>query len=188
MIKINLIPVKEKKKRKEFIFILGIVSVLVVVVLALAYIYAQRLSLANDLNKQIEDVKKESEGYQDKINEVKDLQKKEDSLEVYKKTIKGISETQRKIIVAVDQAALEMPSGVWLTNFTQGAGNDSNKFTIQGYAFSESDLQKFVASLQSPAGFLKEVNLEEKNVMAANGNNKQIHQFSINFKVMDQGT
>jgi Tfp pilus assembly protein PilN len=187
MIKINLVPVKEKKRRKDFFayFCLGLA--VVVVFLIMAYIFAQRLSVANDLNKQIEDVKKESEGYQDKINEVKDLQTKEANVDTFKKTIKGISETQRKILVAIDQVALNLPDGVWLTNISQGQGNDTNKFTIQGYSFAETNLQLYVTNLQRPTGLLKEVTVDEKNSMAASGLNK-IHLFQIIFKILDQGT
>ena len=142
----------------------------------MAYIYARRLSVAGDLSKQIKDVEKESESYQDKINEVKDLENKEASLDAFKKTIKGISETQRKILVAVDQTALNLPDGVWLTNILQGAGSDENKFSIQGYSFAEENLQTFVSNLQRPIGLLKEVTVDEKNSMATVGNDK-LHQF-----------
>ena len=105
MITINLVPVKERKKRKEIIIIFSVLSVFIVVVLIMAYAYAQRLSTASNLNKQIEEVEKESEGYQDKINEVKDLENKQTNVDAFKKTIKGISETQREILVAIDQLA-----------------------------------------------------------------------------------
>jgi|SRR5581483_622753 len=188
MIKINLVPVKEKKKRKEFFAILSVILALVFVLLVMVYFYVQRWNAKNDLSRQIKDVEQESQGYQDKINEVKDLEAKEASLEVFKKTIKGISETQRKIIVAIDQMGLNLPEGVWLTNIDQGRGGDGNKFTIQGYAFTESNLQTYYSNIQKQITQLKEFSMDEKTTGSLVGNNKLVHQFTISFKVMDQGT
>lgn len=149
MIKINLVPVKEKKKRQEFLIILGGVAVFSLIILVLVYIYLQKVGVANDLTKQIEDVRKESESYQDKINEVKDLEGKEANLVAVKKTIQSITETQRKILVAVDQIALNMPDGVWITSITQGAGNDSNKFTVKGDSFTDLGYRDYWGNFQN---------------------------------------
>jgi Tfp pilus assembly protein PilN len=186
VIKINLVPVKEKKKRQEFLIILGGMAGLVLVVLVLVYIYLLKVGVANDLTKQIEDVRKESESYQDKINEVKDLEGKEGNLTVVKKTIQSISETQRKVLVAVDQIALNMPNGVWISAITQGMGNDSNKFTVKGFSFTDQGYRDFWRNFQKSIGFVKEVTFDEDNPLAAVGANKRIRQFTIVFKVVDQ--
>lgn len=188
MIKINLVPVKEKKKRKEFLVVFSALSVLTVFVLILAYIYIQRLKVASELNRQIEEVKKESESYQDKINEVKDLESKEANLESFRKIVRSIAETQRKVLVGMDQVALNLPDGVWITAINQGSGPDGNKFTIQGYSFSEENLRKFSKNMLRPTGLLKEVSIDEKSLTASVGNNKQMRQFVLVFRVLDQGT
>lgn len=185
MIKINLLPVKEKKKRKELFVFFCITIIFAVLALAMVWIYGKRLAVKNDLKKQIEQVKEESKSYEEKIAEIKELQNKETSLEVFKKTVKSITETQRKVIVAIDQLALTLPNGVWFTGMTQGKGADANKFTVQGYAFTRSNLQDYFNALRKPNKFLKEVTFDIKNVSAAVGNNKQIHQFEISAKVAD---
>jgi Tfp pilus assembly protein PilN len=185
MIKINLVPIKEKKKRKELLAFICIALVFAVLVLAMVWIYGKRLAVKNDLKKQIELVKEESKSYEEKIAEVKDLQNKEASLEAFKKTVKSITETQRKVVVAIDQLALILPDGVWFTGMTQGKGADANKFTVQGYAFTRLNLQDYFNALRKPNKFLKDVTFDIKNVSAAVGNNKQIHQFEISAKVAD---
>lgn len=187
MIKINLVPVKVKKKRTEFFIISGVIGFFVVVGMVLFYIYVTRLAVVNDLNKQIEEVQKESEAYQDKINEIKDIQAKKDSLTAIKKTIQGISEVQRKVLAAVDQSAANLPDGVWLTKLTQGSGNETNKYTLLGYAASMGQMQSYVSNLQRPGGLLKEVTFDEKAYLAAAGGTI-VYQFEINFRVTDQGT
>src|SRR5579863_20972 len=188
MIKINLVPVKEKKKRKEFLIGFFVVVVFAVIAMGMFWIYIQRVRVRSDLKKEISQIEEESKGYQDKINEVKDLQNKEASLETFKKTIKGISETQRKIVVAFDQLASSLPDGIWFTKINQGVGADANKFIIDCYSFSPSILKNYFSGLQKPGGLLKEPTLDLKNVTASAGNNKQVQQFEITVKVADQGS
>lgn len=186
MIKINLIPVKEKKKRKEFMIVSFAIVIFVFIALGLFWIYVQRIKVKSDLNFQIKQIDEESKGYQEKINEVKELENKQASLEALKKTIKGISEVQRKVVVAIDQLAVNLPEGVWLTNIGQGLTQDSNKFTVDGYAFTRSSLQNYYNALQKPGGSFRDSTLDIKNISASVGNNKQIIQFEIITKVADQ--
>jgi Tfp pilus assembly protein PilN len=188
MIKVNLIPIKEKKKRKELFIIFCVIVICIFIGLVMIYIYGTRLSMVNDINNQIAEVQKESEGYQDKINEFKDLQSKEEQLKAFQKTVKSISEAQRKVIVAVDQLAVNLPDGIWFTSITQGRGNDSNKFVLDGYAFSQASLEKYCKILQRPGGLLSNATYDVKSISAAVGNNKQIQQFEISVKVPDQTT
>lgn len=188
MIKINLVPAKEKKKRKEFVVVFLMALVLLLVFLGMFWIYVGRVRVRSDLKAEIKQIEEESKGYQEKINEIKDLESKEASLETFKKTIKGIAETQRKVAVAIDQLALNLPDGIWFTNITQGKGADSNKFIVQGYAFTQSNLQIYFTSLQKPGGFLKDITFDIKSISAAVGNNRQIHQFEISAKVSDLGS
>lgn len=188
MIKINLLPVKEKKKRKEFIIGFFVVLFLAVVLLGMFWIYIQRVRVRSDLKKEIAQIEEESKGYQEKINEMKDLEAKENSLETFRKTIKSISETQRKVVVAFDQLAANLPDGIWFTNVTQGKGADGNKFTIQGYALARSNLQDFLTNLQRPGSYFKEPVLSIKSINSAVGLNQQINQFEMNVKVTDQNS
>ena len=188
MIKINLLPVKEKKRRKEFLIGFFVVVVLFILFLGMAWIYLQRVRVRGNLKNEITQIKEESKSYEDKIAEIKELQTKETSLENFKKTIKSIAEVQRKIIVGVDQVALNLPENVWIYNLIQGKGADLNKFIIDGYAFSTVDLKNYFYSLQKPGLYLKEVTLDLKNVSALFGTNKQIQQFEITTRVTDQGS
>lgn len=191
MIKINLVPVKEKKKRQEFLIVFFVAVILLVVIAGMLFVWAKEKAVANDLSSQIKEVQDEEKPLQDKINEINDLKTKQDSLDAIKKVIGGISETQRKVLVAVDQLAANLPDGIWLTRIGQGIGNDANKYTIDGYAVSLVEMQKYVSNLQRPGGLLKEVTFDEKSTTASvTGNNSNFHllSFEISFRVADQGT
>jgi Tfp pilus assembly protein PilN len=162
--------------------------VFAIIAMGMFWTYVRRVQVRSNLRKEIGQIEEESKGYQEKINEVKDLQNKEASLDVFKKTIKSISETQRKIVVAFDQLALSLPSGIWFTKINQGPGADANKFVVDGYSFSPSVLKNYFSEIQKPGGLLKEPTLDLKSVTASVGNNKQIQQFEITVKVLDQGS
>ena len=188
MIKINLVPVKEKKKRKEFLIGFVVVALVVVLALGMFWIYVQRVRVKSNLKNEIAQIKEESKSYEDKINEVKDLQAKETSLEAFKKTIKSISETQRKILVGVDQLALGLNGGVWVTNISQGKGKDEDKFVLNGYSFTALDLNRYFNAIQRPGKFLKDATLDVKSFSASSGGNQQIHQFEVTARVLDLGS
>ena len=187
MIKINLVPVKEKKKRKEFLIVFFVGLFFLVVALGMFWIYIQRVQAKSALKKEISQIDEESKGYQEKINEIKDLETKENSLESFKKTIGGISETQRKVVAAVDQLALAMPDGVWLTSLSQAKGGDANKFIVDGYAYSQSSLRSYLDAIQKPGGQMKDSTLDVKSFQSPVGNNKQMLQFEITAKTADSG-
>jgi type IV pilus assembly protein PilN len=188
MIRINLVPVKEKKKRKELFIIFWVAAFFVVVALAMTWIYVQRKAVEKDLDNQIVQVKEEAKKYEEKIKEIKQLEANEANLTAYKTTVKGITETQRKVISVVDQLGLALPDGVWLTRLTQGRDADQGKFTVEGYAFSPGSLNSFVTKLQRARDTFKEVKLSIKSVLTSVGNNRQIHQFEITAKAVDQGS
>jgi Tfp pilus assembly protein PilN len=190
MIKINLVPIKEKKKRQEFFIVFCVVAALVLVISGMLLVYAKRKAVVNDLNKQIMDVDKEAESYKKEEDEIDAFNAQKDSLEAIKKTIMGISEIQRKVLVGIDQLALNLPDGVWLTKIDQGNDNNENQFTIQGYAVSVAKIENYLSNLQHPGSLLKEATFDEKNVAASVSTNARIkvHQFTISFKVADPST
>jgi Tfp pilus assembly protein PilN len=186
MIKVNLVPLKEKKKQQEFVIIFFVSIISAVLAFGMIWIYLQRVQVKRDLNAQIKQVDEESKAYQDKIAEIKDLQAKEANLESTKKNIKSIQEVQRKVIFALDQLAVNLPMGVWLTSIGQGADKDSNKFTVAGYSLSMPALRSYMTALQQNKGFLKDTTFDIKSVLASIGGNKQAIQFEMSIKVADQ--
>lgn len=185
MIRINLIPVKEKKKQQEFFIIACAMAGLVVLVLLMAWTYSLRLGVKTDLKNKIQQVDEESKSYSEKINEIKDLQAKEASLEGIRKTLKTITDSQRKAICALDVIASKIPDGVWLTGITQGKDKDNGTFTLQGYSFSSASLEEFYNSFQKPGSIFSSSTLNLMSVSAAVGLNRAVHQFQIITKLTD---
>ncbi len=178
MIRINLIPIKEKKKRKELFIIVCVVAVLVIIAIGMAWVYGLRMSARENIKKEIKQVDDESKEYEEKINEEKDLENKEASLETFKKTVKSVTDTQKKVLMAMDQLALNLPDGVWLMKITQGRDKDSELYTVEGYSYSAHDLQNYLNSLQKPGGLFKEVQLiTTENILSS--------KFKLTARVLD---
>lgn len=188
MITINLIPIKEKKRRKNLMIGFGVAACISIVLMGMGWYLWGKIRTVRALEEEIKRVEEESKAYEDKIKEVKDLQAKEARLDSLKKTMAGIAETQRKMAVAVDQFALKLPDGVWLTALTQGDGADTNKFTVTGYAFTQAGLEAYYDGIRKPGGYLKDASLVIRNIAASVGQNRQIYQFEISARVKDPGT
>jgi Tfp pilus assembly protein PilN len=186
MIKVNLLPVTEKKKRKQLIVIVFGVFVAVILLAILGWIYVGRLQVEKDLADQIKRVDQESQGYSDKIAEIKDLESKEASLDGFRKTLTGIYAVQKNVLFAFDQIASNLPNDIWITKVTQGQKPDENKFIIDGYSFSNLSLQAYLNVLQKPGSGFSETVLDIKSISASVGNNKQIQQFEITTRAVPQ--
>jgi Tfp pilus assembly protein PilN len=185
MIKINLVPLKEKKKQQEYIFILVGIVVAVVLASGMFWIYIQKIQAKRDLNVQIKKVEDESKGYEEKIAEVNAFEETEKKLDAAKKNIKDVQLAQKKVIFALDQLALNLPSGVWLTSVSQGGGKDPSAFIVDGCSFSLNSVKDYYASLSKTEGMSKDATLEVKSISASIGNNKQVVQFEIVTKAVE---
>jgi len=185
MIRINLIPVKEKKKRQELFVIACVMAGLFLLVLMMAWVYGLRLGVKTDLKNKIQQVDEESKSYEEKIKEIKDLGAKETSLDGIRKTLKTITDSQRKAVLALDLIAAKLPDGVWLTGVTQGKDTANNVFTLQGYAVSNSSLEDFFNAFQKPGSVFTDSTLNLMSISAATGLNRSIHQFQIVTKLAD---
>jgi len=184
MIKINLVPLKEKKKQQEYVFILVGIVVAVILVSGMFWIYIQKIQTKRDLNVQIKKVEDESKGYEEKIAEVNAFEETEKKLDAAKKNIKDVQMVQKKVVFALDQLALNLPAGVWLTSIIQG-GKDPSGFVVNGCSFSLNSAREYFNSLSKTEGMSKDSTLEIKNVSAGIGNNKQIVQFEIITKAVE---
>ena len=186
MIKVNLLPVTEKKKRKQLVVIVFVALFAVLVFAVLGWIYVGRLQTERDLADQIKKVDQESQGYSDKIAEIKDLEARETSLDGFRKTLDSIYAVQKNVLFAFDRLAAYLPGDVWITKITQGQKPDENKFIVDGYSFSNLSLQDYLSALQKPGNGFSDTSLDIKSISASVGNNKQIQQFEITTRAVPQ--
>jgi Tfp pilus assembly protein PilN len=184
MIKINLVPLKEKKRQQEYVFLLIGAVIAIVLASGMFWFYIQKVQTKRDLNVRIKKVEDESKGYEEKIAEVTAFEDTEVKLEAANKNIKDVQTAQKRVLFVLDQAALNLPDGIWLTAFNQSE-KDLTAFVIDGYSFSLGALKEYYDTLSKIQGLSKDATLEIKNMMTSVANNRQIIQFEITTKATD---
>lgn len=193
MIKINLVPLKEKKKQQEYIFVLLGAVIAIVLATGMFWIYIQKIQTKRDLNVRIKKVEDESKGYEEKIAEITAFQDTEKRLDAANKNINDVQLVQKKVVFILDQLAKNLPDGVWLTSITQSEKKNVDSFAADGCAFTLNDVKEYFDSLVKTQGLSKDATLEIKSVTgsvqasgnSAVGKNKLVIQFEIITKTMD---
>jgi Tfp pilus assembly protein PilN len=192
MIKINLVPLKEKKKQQEYIFVLLGAVIAIVLATGMFWIYIQKIQTKRNVNVQIKKVEDESKGYEEKIAEITAFQDTEKRLDAANKNINDVQLVQKKVVFILDQLANNLPDDVWLTSINQNGKKDADSFVVDGCAFTLNDVKEYFDSLAKTQGLSKDATLVIKSVVGAVqagnstvGKNKQIIQFEIITKTVD---
>lgn len=169
MIQINLLPVKETKRRKQMflVFYAGLTALLLLAVLGwFWWVQYQKVGVVKE---RIQKVEEESKGYEGQIREVKDLEAKEAALENYRSAITAIYEDQKKILSALDEIAVDVPSDIVLDDIEEGRDKDEKLFTVKGTSTSEASIQAFVERLKRPGGPLVNPSVDTVNIKNQHG-------------------
>jgi Tfp pilus assembly protein PilN len=176
MIKINLLPTKKKKSLvlpRPFIY--GIIaSILLLIIMVVVTFY---------LNKQIATMKTNVFAKEQRLKQLKaklvEVQNYEkDNQEFREKTriIEQLKKNQVIPLILLDEVSERLPKGVWLTQLEDEGGTVS----IQGFAFTNSDLVSYVQNLKN-SKYLSEVMLIESRQTDLEG--FSIYKFNLTFKI-----
>ena len=146
MIRINLLPVKERKaevSRRRELTLGGVVLGSTVLVLAGLYVYQfYRLST---LNSELVGLRDEIQALDVKVKQVGDLQNK---IEEFKSKNKIIEDLERKKVGPVrvmESLSAAAPPSLWLTEFKDIGGN----LVINGQAIDNQTVADFLKALVS---------------------------------------
>ncbi len=155
MIRINLLPVREKKKKestRQMLFILVGVAFLVAAAIVFVDI---------SLSSQIDKVQNQITAYQEKIRNLKittkDVDKFKAEKEDLQRRINVIYTLQRAKMGPVrvlDDVASALPGKLWLTALKEKGG----KMEIKGVAFDNQDIATYMTSLER-SGVIRNVEL-----------------------------
>jgi len=182
MIRINLLPVKERKaevSRRRELTLGGVVLGFTVLVLAGLYVYQfYRLST---LNSELVGLRDEIQALDVKVKQVGDLQNK---IEEFKSKNKIIEDLERKKVGPVrvmESLSAAAPPSLWLTEFKDIGGN----LVINGQAIDNQTVADFLKALVSSSYFKNVELVETTQGGPADGTYKK---FSIKSVVSYQST
>ena len=182
MIRINLLPVKERKaevSRRRELTLGGVVLGFTVLVLAGLYVY--QLYRLSTLNSELVGLRDEIQALDVKVKQVGDLQNK---IEEFKSKNKIIEDLERKKVGPVrvmESLSAAAPPSLWLTEFKDIGGN----LVINGQAIDNQTVADFLKALVSSSYFKNVELVETTQGGPADGTYKK---FSIKSVVSYQST
>lgn len=179
MIRINLLPsVKKKKKKRKPLpaFVLSIVVITGAAVVVLAYMYMH-------YNTGLQSAKAQFSANGQKMAELKKMIAEVDSFEKLNKTfdernkiIEQLRKNQNIPVMMLDEISRRLPGGVWL--YSAAVSGDS--VSMDGYAFTNSDVVAYVDSLKSSTMF-SDIYLQESK--QGEVEKVPVYQFKLTFRI-----
>jgi type IV pilus assembly protein PilN len=155
MIRINLLPVREKRKKettKQMFFVLagcllGVVAVILVFQMSLA-------AKIKGVEKQIASYKEEIKRLQIDTRDVNKFKAEKEDLQKRLNVIYALQRAKTGPVRVLDELAMSLPKRLWLTSLREKAG----KMEIKGIAFDNPTVARFMTDLER-AGVIKNVEL-----------------------------
>ncbi len=177
MAKVNLLPWREERRKEllnEFLIMLGFVALVAVITIGAVHFYHSQLiemqkARISFIDKHIDEVDK-------KIVEIKELEKKKESLLSRMRAIESLQRDRPLIVRLFDELVRSMPDGMSVTKLTQlSAGTISIEGEAQSNARVSSFMRKIEQSLWLQGAKLKVI--KEKTV----NKNKTVNSFVLTF-------
>jgi len=176
MIRINLLPVKRKKALAlPPAIIYGIAAFAVVIVAIIAgtfYLSSQVSAKRTDINIKEQKLKK----LQAALEEIKNYERDNKDFREKNAIIEQLKKNQIVPLRLLDEVSEMLPKGVWLTNLDDKGGI----VTIQGYAFTNSDLVTYVQNLKGSKYFTEVMLVESRQTDVAEFS---IYKFNLTLKI-----
>jgi len=176
MIRINLLP---SGKKKAVIIppsvIYGSVATILFIIIAIVVLVF--------LNKSISSLESDVVAKESKLQQLQVTLKKvhnyeRDNAEFREKSriIEQLKKNQIIPLRLLDEVSTMLPKGVWLTKLSDAGGSIS----IEGYAFSNTDLVGYVQNLKN-SKYLNNVALIESRQMSLE--NTAVYKFNLTFRI-----
>ena len=176
MIRINLLP---SKRKKAFllppVFIYGIIAMVVVIIVILAgtfFMNNQISSKQDDLSEKEQTLKK----LQAALEEVKNYEKDNKDYRDKNSIIEQLKKNQIVPLRLLDEVSEMLPKGVRLTSLTDKGGIVS----IEGFAFTNSDLVSYVQNLKGSKYFTEVMLVESRQTQMEDFT---IYKFNLTLKI-----
>jgi type IV pilus assembly protein PilN len=155
MIRINLLPIREKRKKESTRRMLSVLF------LSLGLTAVVLISFHLSLSSQISDVQRRIKDYQEEIKrlkiDTKDVDKFKAEKEDLQRRLHIIYTLQRAKtgpVRVLDELATALPGKLWLTSVKEKNG----KMEIKGIAFDNQDIARFMTNLEK-SGVITKVEL-----------------------------
>ena len=145
MARINLLPWREERRKEllnEFLVMLGLVALFAALTVGIVHFYHSQLIERQNtrigyIDKRIKEVDK-------KITEIKELEKKKESLLSRMRAIESLQHDRPLIVHLFDELVRSLPEGLSIVNLKQ----EGPKVTITGEAQSNARVSSFMRKIE----------------------------------------
>jgi type IV pilus assembly protein PilN len=177
MIRINLLPIRQKKKRNTSIYQIvamsgGVVFTLLIAVICHFYFQGQISNQERTITERDAEIKR----LEKIIGEVKELDQQKVKLLSQLAIIDKLEKAKRGPVRVLDELSNAMPKRVWLASFKEASGT----LSMTGAAMDNADISEFMRALQKSPYFTK---VELKFTQADTRNGVAIYNFEVSCAV-----
>lgn len=155
MIRINLLPVREKKKKESTrkMFSILVLS-LALVGVALVFVHLSLSSQISQVQRQITDYNEEIKRLKVDTKDVDKFKAEKEDLQRRLNIIYTLQRAKTGPVRVLDDLSVALPGKLWLTAVREKNG----KMEIKGIAFDNQDIANFMTNLEK-SGVIKNVEL-----------------------------
>jgi len=165
MIKINLLPVKEAKKKATVQNqLIGIAIVFMVVFAGLGYRAYTQIDKTKQLNNDIAQKQKELADLKEIQKKVEQFKKDNENLTQKISVITDLETGRDWYLQIIDQLSEAMPEGVWIESLNtggKGANIYQSPWEIKGGALERDQVGNLISNLESRNKFFSSVSLKK---------------------------
>ncbi len=177
MIKINLLPTKKKAPRKvidlQQQLILGVL-VIALVVIGMWFFWNRQKNIITGLQQQKAAAEAELQKQDNTLKEVKNVEDERKNVAEKIEVIEKLKKNQAGPVRLLDEISKALPVGVNLTSLNES----SNNINIEGEAFTNNDVVRFVDNLKA-SRLLADVMLLE--TVQAQREGTDIYKYKLQF-------
>lgn len=177
MIRINLLPVREKKKRestrKMFSFLILSLALVAVVI---AFFHLSLSSQINEVQRQITAYNEEIKRLKIDTKDVDKFKAEKEDLQRRLNIIYTLQRAKTGPVRVLDDLATFLPAKLWLVALREKSG----KMEIKGIAMDNQDIAKFMTNLEK-SGVIRNVELVVSQQLERN--NRKLKEFTLTCQV-----
>jgi type IV pilus assembly protein PilN len=185
MIKINLLPHRERRrklKKTAFIALMVISAVVgVVLVMAVGGYNASRISIQNERNGVL---KKANADLDLKIAEIATLKQEIEALKARQQAVEDLQGDRNQPVYLLEELVRQAPQGVYLKSFKQ----EGQRVSMTGYAQSQERVAELLRNLTSGSPWLDHPDLIEVKAvtLAGSKSGKKVGEFTMGVGIKRQ--
>jgi len=182
MVYINLLPIREIKRRANAVRQLTLFAfVLAAVLIAVGIVGVYQKSIASQLQKNIAELNKEKQHYNQVLEQIKKLEEDKKEIENRIAVIKALKKSSALTVRVLDEVASLTPTKrVWITSLNQSGSS----LQLNGMALDNQTVAGYMESLKS-SKYITDVNLVSSSQSAYAGRNLKSFSLSCVIAVPD---